>query len=329
VSRLGAEGAADEISDEGLGSLVQAFEVQKEHASPGRYVGTFSVQFRPVAVRAFLDKRGMDYTEKQSHPMVVLPVLSLGGEHTVLWEEMSSWRNAWAEIAKTTRLVPIIVPPGELADIALISTSEAVEGNAERLQALIRKYQAGGAVVALLKPVFDEKGDITGGEVLAYRYDLGGQAYEPFSLTLSQVEEEDVIVIEAEELGGKTAQEEIEKTPELLLDAVRKIVDELENRWKEKVRETNVTGPALVMAVQVPVSTLAMWTQIKSRLGQIPSVIRTNVVTMSRGLVHIELAFRGDLSSLQDELNEQDLEIKEAQPGMWVLGEYTESYSFF
>ncbi len=336
VSRLGAEGAADELSDDALGGLVQAFEVQKEHASPGRYVGTFSVQFRPSAVRAFLDKRGMDYTEAQSRPMVVLPVLSLG-EHNVLWEESTSWRDAWEEAAKTTGLVPIMAPSGGLDDIALISTHEVLAGNSDRLQSFIRKYQAGGAVVAVLKPEMDEKGELIGGEILAYRYDLGGQAYEPFSLTFSQEDEEDeededeedVIIIEVTEADKKELEEEKKETSEILLNAVRKIVGELEARWKEKVRETNITGPALVMAVQVPVSTLAMWIQIQGRLGQIPSIIRTNVVTMSRGLVHIELAFRGDLSSLQNELEEQDLEIREPQPGNWELGELTVSRGFF
>jgi hypothetical protein len=317
VARLGAEGAAEGVTDESLGALVQAFEVQKEHASPGRYVGTFTVQFRPSAVRALLDKRGMDYTEAQSSPIVVLPVFISGGRE-ILWEERTPWLEAWEEVSKKTGLVPLAVPSGELSDIALISTREALDGDVGRLQAVIRKYQAGGVVVVVLRAEPDDSGAILGGEIRAKRYDLGGQAYDPFELTLTRSEEE----------AGTAGSKPLEMAA-VLGEGAKRVIAQLEKEWKEKTRDTIVTGPALVMSVNVPVPTLAAWAQIKERLTQVQSVIRANVATMARGLVHIELAFHGDLPSLQEDLAEQNLELVEYQPGRWELRERTAATSFF
>ena len=46
--------------------MVQSFEVQDEHSSSVRYIGTFTVQFRPNAVRDWLGKNGADAIPKRA-----------------------------------------------------------------------------------------------------------------------------------------------------------------------------------------------------------------------------------------------------------------------
>lgn len=312
VTRLGVEGAADGLDDETVGALVQAFELQKEHASAGRYVGTFTIQFRPMSVRALLDKKGMDYTATQSHPVVILPVLRTS-EKNVLWEESTIWHDAWQTVAKKTNLVPIIVPSGDLTDIATISTREALSGDSERLKRIVQKYEASGVVVAVLTANFDVAGELEKGEIEATRYDMGGKETEPFMLMLTK----DAMVAPEVELGE--AREPAPKTIEVLTVGAQKVIDDMTNNWKQKTREMLAMGPVLVMPVTVRVPTLGEWTRIKHILSQIPTIVRTNVVTMTRGLVHIELAFKSDIPSLKEELEAYNLELDEDEPGKWEL----------
>jgi len=52
------------LSDNDLSTLVQNFEVKSEHASDVRYIGSFTVQFRPNAVRSYLDKKHAHYNDQ-------------------------------------------------------------------------------------------------------------------------------------------------------------------------------------------------------------------------------------------------------------------------
>src|SRR5258707_407858 len=54
LERLNAEkSVATKLSSDDIATLVQSFEVQNEKRSSVRYIGTFSVQFKPNAVRNF------------------------------------------------------------------------------------------------------------------------------------------------------------------------------------------------------------------------------------------------------------------------------------
>lgn len=316
VKRLGAEGASEGLSDETVGALVQAFDLQKEHVSPGRYEGTFTVQFRPVSVRALLDKQGRDYTATQSRPVVILPVMHVP-TRDVLWEERTPWNEAWLEASKATNLVPLIVPQGDLEDIAIISTKEALSGDPDRLQKVVEKYEASGVVVALLDAMFDATGALEKAEIKATVYDMTGKEMgAAFDLLLSQ----DDLALRVIDGDVDHAKEEAASMVHAILKGgAQKVIDDLTERWKRRTKETLAIGPVLTMPVTVRVPDLAAWTHIQGLLSQTPEVARSTVVTMTRGKVHIELAFKGDIPSLKKALEEHDLELGEVDAGQWEI----------
>ena len=299
LTRLGADSALEKkLDDDALAAMVQAFEVQQERLSAVRYIGTFTVQFKPNAVRNFLSKRGTSFNEVRSKPMVVLPVVSNGGR-SVLWEERTPWRAAWEGATGKGGLVPIIVPAGDLEDIAVISTSEAISGKPESLLALINKYQAGGAVVTVLNAdlnKLDPKQEI---RVDIQRYDVTGKPGEAEHLSLPPPADAKALTA-------------------VLGDGVKQIQGGMESKWRQSGKAPK--GPMAHLPVSVPISSLADWTTIKAKLANVPGVARINVITLARGTADIDLEFHGDIPPLQTALAGQNLSLEQSPlTGAWQL----------
>lgn len=317
MGRLGAHSVP--LSDDDLTLTVRSFEVQKEHASPQRYTGTFTVEFKPDAVKQILEKGGVSYTEERAQPLVVLPIAMLK-DRPVLWDDRTIWRNAWEETARKAVLVPMIVPSGDLDDIAKISVQEALDGKAESLKALAQKYKAGGVLVVILEPKTPVEEAQIEAQAVAYAYDAEGEKKETFALSLSPGE------------NFKSLDDEMK-------DGVMQIVNRVEGEWRTAHAPAPATpltasapgaivppatpGAPVFLPVDVPVASLAIWGQIRNKLSHTPSVLATHVVTMTRGLVHIELQFQGDMAALQTGLNTAGLQLEQELDGSWQIRQAT------
>lgn len=322
LSRLGVSGKVTQVKDDTVASLVKAFEVQKENATGQRYKGLFTVQFKPDAVRKYLDQGGMAYSEERSSPVVVLPLTSVKNRNT-LWEDRTAWRDAWDDGAKASVLVPVLLPPGDLEDIAKISTAEAMAGKADSLQSLIHKYEAGGAVVAIFRAEEDGKEAPIQGKLDVRVYEQDGSVQRSFEVNLDP----------------KTAK----SLRDELAQGVKQIIKGLEESWREAQNTPKETAePAIPQAlpsvevrdealprvspsvpsylpINVPVPTLAAWAQIRNKMARAAPVMATNVISMTRGLVHAEVQFRGDLGELQAALAEQGLMMDVGPEGGWEI----------
>jgi len=297
ITRLNADSSlAAKLDDDGVSALVQNFEVQNEHTSSVRYIGTFTVQFRPNSIRDWLGKSGSSYTETRSKPIIVLPILISNG-HPLLWEEHTRWWAAW-ENASNTNLVPIILPTGGLDDIAVVSTEEAVDGNPRAIKALVDKYQAGGAIIADLEGDLDNPG--SNFKLIVTRYDAEGTAASPLNFTLPPASDKSAI-------------------DNALSAAVKQARSSLESAWRETVA-ASTKAPPMRLPVVVPIDTLDEWTRIKRKLGNVKAIERTDVITLARGTTNIEIEFRGGVEQLQDDLAQQNLTLtQDGTGGAWVL----------
>jgi hypothetical protein len=298
LDRLSADpNLATKADDDTVATLVQNFEVENERSSSVRYIGTFTVQFRPAAIREWLSQNNAHYEETRSKPVVVLPVSNIGG-HTVLWEEPTKWRSAW-ENAHGGGIVPVIVPSGGLDDIAAISTDEALAGKEDALKALIDKYQADGAVVAELETDPGVPGNEL--QVDVFRYDEDGKASGgPVHLSLP----------------GAPDKASLDLT---LTGAVREVRKGLEGNWKQSLIKA-AAAPPTELEITVPISSLAEWESIKRRLDNTPSVEETRVVTLSHGSASIAIEYRGTSDQLQSDLTQQQLLlVQDSANGTWIL----------
>ena len=245
-----------------------------------RYIGTFRVQFRPLAVRELLSDKGADYMDARSKPIVVLPVF-INGKHPVLWEETTRWRAVWDSAPKDDGLVPIVTPAGDLNDIAALSTEEAADGKTDAIKAFIDKYQAGGAVVATLKGNPDTPA--AGFKIDIQFYDADGNASLP---------QHRVVPMPLDVDKGAAADA-------MFAQGIKDVHEILEKVWKnENGHDALAAGGEALSAptavtnwlpVTVPVETLAQWTQLKRRIGSVPGVQRINVLSLQSGSASIEI----------------------------------------
>jgi len=297
LGRLGADPAlAAKVSDDDIATLVQNFEMQNERSSSVRYIGTFTVQFRPVATRDWLNQAGASFTETRSKPLLILPVY-MSNHHPVLWEERTKWWTAW-DNARNDGLVPFFIPSGDLDDISALSTEEAVNGDASSIKALAEKYQAGGAAVVSLEGDLDNSGPPF--KIKIVRYDGEGVAADPINMTLPPAADKPSI-------------------DATLAQAVKQVRSALEGNWRQVVAKANLPPPSK-LAVAVPTASIADWTQIKRKLSAIHEIDSTNMLMLARGISNVEINFHGSVEQLQEDLARENLVLQQQLPsGGWIL----------
>ncbi|MCK6451102.1 MAG: DUF2066 domain-containing protein, partial [Alphaproteobacteria bacterium] len=139
------------LNDRAIEGLVRALEVDKERTSAVRYLAELTIRLKPDEVRGLLQQAGLRFAETRSRPVLVLPVLR-EGDNALLWEETNRWRRVWAEMPAPDGLVPIIVPIGDLTDGETIDAAAALAGDEGKLAAIMQRYRAAAAIVAVAEP---------------------------------------------------------------------------------------------------------------------------------------------------------------------------------
>ncbi|MCL2468654.1 MAG: DUF2066 domain-containing protein [Alphaproteobacteria bacterium] len=296
LDRLGSKMPSDPPDDKVIAALVSSLEVQKEHIAGPRYTGVFTVAFKSERVRQYLSGQGVSYFEMRAKPVVVLPVFKIG-ERAILWEQTTPWAQAWSAMPRQAGLAPVIIPQGDLDDIALISAQEALKGSEDVLQNIMKHHKAEGVIVPVLEADLDQTGALEA-LVTVYRYDNRGRPLSPFRIALETIKSKNMI--EA-----------------VLHNATQQVMAQIESSWRED--HPSLTQPPSYLPVRVLVPTLAVWTALRKKLDLVQDLIDVNVVTMTRGLVHIELVFRGDLQDLQAALAVQGLALVHGYGRGWEL----------
>lgn len=317
IDRLGAPtSVVKKLSDDDIASLVKSFEVQNERRSAVRYIGTFTIQFKPNAVRNYLGSKNATYSETHSSdPIVILPVLMVG-DKAVLWEDKTKWRAAWESSVASTGIVPIIVPAGGLDDIAAISTAETVKGKG--LKAIIDKYQAHGALVATLSGDMDKLGAPF--KVDIAHYDADGDAGATSQITIPAATSKALIdsaITQAVQQTRKQLEKDWRKEEQ---EPAVQVYDEAIPAANARPTQPTPQEPATHLPVTVMINSLPEWAQIERKLNSIPQVVRVEVIALQRGSTSIELEFHGSIDALQFGLNQQNLVLQQDRVNkVWML----------
>lgn len=276
--------------------LIQAFEVEEERTSPGRYRATLTYIFREDAIRGLLGPGAAAALAdtpavRPAPPVLVLPVLRTDGG-TRLWDSPNPWHEAWLDYDAGRGPVPIIVPFGDLADVRDVDVGRALAGDAEALAAIRNRYDAASAVVAVAEP---EQGQVI---IRLARYG----ALEDLGTTTINMANEQAL-------------------PGALAAAVGRVADQLATDWRQAAALP--AGPTSALTVVVPFSENREWFSIRSRLRAIPALVETNVASLSQREAILELAYRGAERDFLYALTRQGLVLREgpAAPELRLLGE--------
>jgi hypothetical protein len=262
-----------------IDDYVQSFEIANEELSSTRYIAQLTVAYDPEAVRALLSEGGFAFAQATSMPVVVLPVYETG-QGARLWQDDNPWWQAWADHMDSEQLLRLVLPLGDLEDMAKVSVAQAQAGDPLALADLAARYGAEDTLVVTAR--------IEGGpapeQVSAVRFDarrIGAEQQregQPLSLAVG---------------------------PDRPLDAalalaVEQIQASLDERWKSANLLRFDQGG--LMLVSVPIARLGDWVAVKQRLERLPEVTDIAMLSFARDRVGLEIRYIGDEIHLEQAL---------------------------
>jgi hypothetical protein len=201
-----------------------------------------------------------------------------------LWPEDNPWWQAWAEHLDSERLLRLVLPLGDLEDMATVTGDPAVAGDAAALQALARRYGAEDVLVVLATP---RSGATAGAE--------GAPASEPPVLELD-VRRGGIQDNPPETLEGRPG----ETLEDLMAQAVIGLQDTLDERWKE----ANLLryDQAASMLVDIPIEQLADWVEISRGMEGLTEIVGIDIASFARENVRAHIRYLGDQFRLEEAL---------------------------
>ncbi len=276
-----------------LSDLVQGFEVANERRSGVRYIADYTFHFRPDSVRQLLGQAGIAFAETPSKPLVVLAVL-LDGDRAALWDDPNPWRDAWARAKLPPGLVPLVIPLGEIADVAAIDTDAALHGDDARLRSLSQRYDGDDVLVTAATVSQSATRSL---DVVTSRYTPGNPASRQTwsnSVTANPTESDTAMMTRA------------------LADTMARV----EEAWKvANILDLRQSG---TLTVRVAAGSLRDWIVVRDRLTGIPAVRSSQLMSIDRGGARVEIRYVGDPAQLRLALAQRDLELSGNDPD-WVL----------
>jgi len=268
---------------------VRDVAIEQERSSAVRYIATLTVRYNHVAVRKLLRDANLKYAEPRPRGVVVVPVFKpQGGGRVLLWDDPNPWRAAWMAHGGGA-LVPLAVPGGDIAELALITPEKALANDAESLAALGARYRTPDVLVAAAAVNAAGNGiDVS----------LNGPpgVLKPFD-TRSYV------------IGDNGLDA-------ALRQAVADITLGLDNTYKQG----NLLSfdRASTIAALVPLNGLEDWLAVRERLGRVPLVRRWEIVSLSKEEAAVTLYTLGEIEQVKTTLAAAGL-ILDWGDGYWIM----------
>ncbi|MEK9660191.1 MAG: DUF2066 domain-containing protein [Alphaproteobacteria bacterium] len=286
LTRRADHAALPVVEPGSTGDLVRGIEIANEKTSSVRYLADLTVQFKPGEIRRLLRQTGLPFAETASRPVVVLPVLKTAGG-LFLWDAANQWRTAWSALPLRSGLVPIVVPLGDLADIADIDAAQAMLGDPAAIEAIATRYGAGDALVALATLSATGYG-LSFFEVVATRPSEADAATILFSLTSPSDDDVD----------------------EMMMVAASETVARVEAAWLDAHLLTFESMQTI--ALVVPVNGLGQWASVRRRLSEVSEISTIALKVLRRDSAQVELTYFGEESRLAAALGRRDLDLEPA-----------------
>lgn len=278
-----------------IAQLIQDFSVVDEKTSAVRYLAELTFRFKPEAVRDLFRDHGLRFTETRSKPLLVLPIYLAPTGEVLLWEEANLWAFAWAGRNLREELVPLLIPLGDLGDVAAVDVERAVAGDSGALSDIALRYGAEGVLVVQAGLVGDPVEGDARLDVVADRYD--GSAWRIYAGTIVQ-----------QHPGG---------ADDLFDAAIDAVVASAQSDWKAD-NHLSFDDRRMLSAI-VPVTELGDWLEVKKRLADIASIVGMDLVYLTRQYAQVDIAYIGDEERLSRAMAQSDLALSRSALAGWEL----------
>lgn len=296
LRRLAADGDAARLPDVAglpVESFVRGYAVEEEKRSATRYIGRLTVHYREDAVRSLLERHGIAAVLEPSRPLLLLPVVVADGEARLAGES-DPWRAAWlAELERNT-LVQLVLPLGDLADMAQVR-AHLETGDPAIPTGLAARYGLDAAAVARAE-VLAEDGEGAPLRLSLALTTVGNWPAASEGRVLERQPDED----------ASTFWRRAAVVSKAWLDAAWK----RDNLVRTDVRDR--------LEIVVPLADLAGWVQIRRGLESVPEIRTLELARLTREQAELVVEFVGDRARLERRLVERGLQ-PVAENGRWRL----------
>lgn len=275
-----------------LSTFIKDFEVTEERISRVRYVGTYTFRFLSDAVRNYMSVNKLAFSDVASKPVLILPYYQWGAR-TLLWGEQNPWLAAWNRMQTYQGLVPVLIPIGDLDDVADIGENEALTYSPDNLANMTKRYGAGETIIMLAMPEW-QRGSAGNGAgvppdrltVMVYRTDRGAPEYaNKFTVTADQ--------------------------GDVFETAVREARQNLQQAWKNQTAVDSSDGNNLKVRIQF--AEMNQWLETQKALRRVQGVNEVKLLSLKPDEAHVELAFQGSEERLRLALAQADMTLTAPQ----------------
>ncbi len=298
------------VGDLNIERYVQNFEITSEELSATRYLAKLTVGYEPEAVRELLQSAAVSFAQVRSAPIVVLPLYQ-GPDGAHLWpDDNNPWWQAWEQNLEPERLLRLVLPLGDLEDMASLSVEQVQARDRAALAALAQRYGSEDALVVTARLVGPAAPATTPPEDAT-----GAGALSPGPPTVQLTMER---IGRTEQLNPpETVRARPDQTLEDLLgEAVRGLQNSLDERWKSaNLLRFDQAG---LMVVDVPITTLSDWVGIDKGLESLPEVSQVEIATFARDNVRAQIRYIGDQFRLEQALARLGLALSR-EGDLWLL----------
>jgi hypothetical protein len=301
---VGGPGKTLKLNDNQITDLVANFEVANEKMSAVRYVADYTFHFRPAELTKALQSAGIAVSDTTASsptptlssggakPIVVLPVYREDGL-TVLWDDPNPWRQAWTQRPAGTGAQPLLVPLGDVSDLAAIDADKAEAGDTGALAAIAKKE--GADEVLVMFAAQRASGSNQGLDITVRRYRTGQFVDAHFdSIDANPGEDEAALFSRAADT----------------------ITADINGGWKNT--KDNLAGQQGRVVVVAPITGLDDWIKLRDRLAGLPSVRKIDIKSLSRQEATVEIQYLGSMDQLKANLAAIKLDLQGGDP-TWRL----------
>jgi hypothetical protein len=269
-----------------LGRYVRSFEISNEQVAPTRYAATLNVTYNPAQVQSLLAGAGVAAVTRPSPTILLLPAVRRGGRLD-LWSDDNPWRAAWAQPPLEDSALDLVLPLGDLEDVASLRAEDVEADDAAAVAPIAQRYGAREVVVAILDGL------------------VPGATEPPASMTIElrhldpQPEAVATAPAEAPAPDIQTFEPAPGSTMEGALGAAAlRVVADLDATWKQQVLVQS--GPTESLVVEVPLADLAGWVHIRRGLESLSVVRHVRVDALERAKAEVTIEYVGELQQLEN-----------------------------
>ncbi|MEM9877791.1 MAG: DUF2066 domain-containing protein [Pseudomonadota bacterium] len=288
---LGLEPA---LTNAELARLVSAVDISGEKSSAKRYAAILSVTFDEDALMRVFEKLGVTYTDAETPPIVVLPVVHYGGVD-MLWSDDNVWRAAWVVSAtRNQSLVNYQLLEPSFTNLTQLNPLTLPQLPAEQAISVIRQSGASDIVVAYARVFFDPAS-----RSYLSQFDVRrGPQQSPF-------------------MDFALTQRPTESPAEMLERAIAQIDAELSALWKRQLLVEYAQAADVTVAARF--ETPAQWSAIQTAFNTARRVRDVSLSELKVKEAEFTARFFGDFEPLVENLAAAGIAVERNAPNAWSV----------